>query len=122
MFGFNRRHGRHEMEERGRHGHREGCSSREHGEDGERSRMHRGEGGPRGFMGERGRRGGGPMGRGRFFDHGDLKLVILALVAEGPRHGYDIIKEIEERSSGGSGQRGQQWWSQSSTGARHGKP
>ena len=100
MFGFNRRHGRHEMEERGRHGHREGCSSREHGEDGERSRMHRGEGGPRGFMGERGRRGGGPMGRGRFFDHGDLKLVILALVAEGPRHGYDIIKEIEERSSG----------------------
>ena len=100
MFGFNRRHGRHEMEDRGRHGHREGCRSRENGEDGERARMHRGEGGPRGFMGERGRRGGGPMGRGRFFDHGDLKLVILALVAEGPRHGYDIIKEIEERSSG----------------------
>src|SRR5581483_8453046 len=31
---------------------------------------------------------------------GDLQLVILALLAEQPRHGYDIIKELEERSKG----------------------
>jgi DNA-binding PadR family transcriptional regulator len=29
-----------------------------------------------------------------------LRLVILALVAEQPRHGYEIIKELEERTSG----------------------
>ncbi len=44
--------------------------------------------------------GGGP-GRGRVFAHGDLKLVILRLLAEKPRHGYEIIKELEERAGGG---------------------
>lgn len=44
---------------------------------------------------------GGPFSRGgRFFEHGMLRLVILALVAEQPRHGYEIIKELEERTSG----------------------
>lgn len=37
---------------------------------------------------------------GRIFEHGDLKLVILALLAEQPRHGYEIIKAIEERLGG----------------------
>ena len=37
---------------------------------------------------------------GRFFDKGDLRLVILALLAEQPRHGYELIKEIEERLGG----------------------
>ena len=48
------------------------------------------------------RRGrGGPGGqRGRMFEQGDLKLVILRLLEEKPRHGYDIIKEIEERFGG----------------------
>jgi len=36
----------------------------------------------------------------RFFAHGDLRLVILRLIAEKPRHGYEIIKEIEERVAG----------------------
>jgi DNA-binding PadR family transcriptional regulator len=47
--------------------------------------------------------GGGPPGgpgRGRVFGHGDLKLVILSLLAEKPRHGYEIIKELEERVGG----------------------
>jgi DNA-binding PadR family transcriptional regulator len=44
------------------------------------------------------RRGGGRSGR--FFDQGDLRLVILALLAEQPRHGYELIKEIEDRLSG----------------------
>lgn len=49
-----------------------------------------------------GRGGGGRGGRGggRFFDHGDLKLVILALVAGQPRHGYEIIKAIEDMTGG----------------------
>jgi len=37
---------------------------------------------------------------GRFFDHGDLKLVILRLIADKPRHGYELIKEIEEQAGG----------------------
>ncbi len=39
-------------------------------------------------------------GLGRFFAHGDLRLVILHLIAEKPRHGYEIIKAIEERVAG----------------------
>jgi DNA-binding PadR family transcriptional regulator len=31
---------------------------------------------------------------------GDLQLIILALLSEKPRHGYEIIKQIEEHSSG----------------------
>jgi DNA-binding PadR family transcriptional regulator len=45
-------------------------------------------------------RGGGRGGLGRFFAHGDLRLVILHLIAEKPRHGYEIIKAIEERVGG----------------------
>src|SRR6202167_1864248 len=64
----------------------------------------------------RGRHG---FGRGRFFSRfgagftggpgmraskmlasGDLQLIILALLSEKPRHGYEIIKQIEEHSSG----------------------
>ena len=39
-------------------------------------------------------------GLGRFFAHGDLRLVILHLIAEKPRHGYEVIKSIEERVAG----------------------
>ena len=46
-----------------------------------------------------GRRGRGG-GLGRFFAHGDLRLVILHLIAEKPRHGYEIIKAIEEQVAG----------------------
>jgi DNA-binding PadR family transcriptional regulator len=34
------------------------------------------------------------------FEQGDLKYVILQLLAEKPRHGYEIIKELEERFGG----------------------
>ena len=47
------------------------------------------------------RRGGGNRGGlGRFFAHGDLRLVILHLIEEQPSHGYEIIKAIEERVGG----------------------
>ena len=36
----------------------------------------------------------------RIFDQGDLRFVILRLVAEQPRHGYEIIKAIEEKVGG----------------------
>jgi DNA-binding PadR family transcriptional regulator len=36
----------------------------------------------------------------RMFEQGDLKFVVLALIAEQPRHGYEIIKEIEHRVGG----------------------
>ena len=46
-------------------------------------------------------RGGGFGGReGRMFDGGELRLVILALIAEKPRYGYEIIKELGERVGG----------------------
>jgi DNA-binding PadR family transcriptional regulator len=45
--------------------------------------------------------GGGDMFRiGRLFAQGDLKLLVLALIAEQPRHGYEIIKLIEEKTNG----------------------
>jgi DNA-binding PadR family transcriptional regulator len=37
---------------------------------------------------------------GRLFEQGDLKYVILRLLDEKPRHGYDIIKELESRFGG----------------------
>ena len=53
------------------------------------------------FGGWRGRHGGGFERReGRMFDGGELRLVILALVAEKPRYGYEVIKELGERVGG----------------------
>jgi DNA-binding PadR family transcriptional regulator len=57
---------------------------------------HGGRGGGRG-----GRGGPGDMFRaGRMLADGDLKLITLSLLADAPRHGYDIIKALEERTSG----------------------
>jgi DNA-binding PadR family transcriptional regulator len=47
-----------------------------------------------------GGRRGGPFRRGRMFEQGDLKYVILQLLEEKPRHGYEIIKALEERFGG----------------------
>ena len=46
--------------------------------------------------------GGGGRGgrRGRVFDHGDLRYVLLHLIAEKPRYGYELIKAIEEQFGG----------------------
>ncbi len=57
-----------------------------------------GFGGPwGGGPGPRGQRGGF---RGRMFEQGDLKYVILQLLSDKPRHGYEIIKALEERLGG----------------------
>ena len=39
-------------------------------------------------------------GRRRMFDSGELRLVLLKLIADEPRHGYDLIRAIEERTGG----------------------
>lgn len=48
-----------------------------------------GRGGPR-----------GPRSRGRVFGSGELRLMLLHLLGENPRHGYDLIKAIEEQTGG----------------------
>ncbi|WP_298464754.1 PadR family transcriptional regulator [uncultured Erythrobacter sp.] len=49
--------------------------------------------------------GGGSGGRrrrrGRMFGSGELRLAMLALIAEEPRHGYELIKAIEDLTGGG---------------------
>jgi DNA-binding PadR family transcriptional regulator len=52
----------------------------------------------RGFM--EGDMGGRAFGMGRKLGSVDLQLLILGLLAEKPRHGYEIIKALEERSKG----------------------
>lgn len=47
-----------------------------------------------------GGRGGGRGGK-RMFDGGELRLVLLKLIADEPRHGYDLIRAIEEMTGGG---------------------
>lgn len=44
--------------------------------------------------------GDGGGRRGRLFEQGDLRLIILLLIAEKPRHGYEIIRAIEEMVAG----------------------
>jgi DNA-binding PadR family transcriptional regulator len=76
---------------------------------------HRREGGrrhdqDRGHDGEHERGGGHPhegdpergerSSRRRLFAHGDLRLLALHLIGVRPRHGYEIIKEIEELTGG----------------------
>jgi hypothetical protein len=71
------------------------CFGREHGRHhGQRRGFRRG--GP-GFMGDF---AGSDFPGGRKLDAIDIQLVILALLAEHPAHGYELIKTLEERSGG----------------------
>jgi DNA-binding PadR family transcriptional regulator len=64
----------------------------------------RGFGGPGGFgggfFGGFGGPGGPMLSAGRKIVAADLQLLILGLLEEKPRHGYELIKELEERSGG----------------------
>ena len=44
--------------------------------------------------------GGDDLRAGRMLAQGDLRLIALALIAEQPRHGYEIIKVLEEKTEG----------------------
>ena len=89
MFGF--RHANDEAR-RCRDGHHGGHYAGPRG-----GRFGRGEG-PRGWGGDG--PGFGHGGRRRMFDGGQLRLVLLRLIADKPRHGYDLIRAIEERTGG----------------------
>ncbi|HZG31614.1 MAG TPA: PadR family transcriptional regulator [Ensifer sp.] len=119
---FEGRHGRHDHHHRGHHGEGRHGGCGEHGEGrrfGKREKMiammlmGRGPFG-RGFMGDRGGEGGGRgpgrggfgsgddgFGpRGRSLGQGHIRLLVLSLIETEPRHGYDLIKQIEEMSGG----------------------
>jgi DNA-binding PadR family transcriptional regulator len=67
-----------------------------------RHRRHGRFGGGFGFGGRRGGFGEGDedlMRARRMLAQGDLRLLALALIAEAPRHGYEIIKLIEEKTA-----------------------
>lgn len=63
---------------------------------GRRWRRHFGGGGG----GRHGMGGGDMMRAGRMLATGDLRLIALALIAEQPRYGYEIIKLLEDKTSG----------------------
>ena len=42
----------------------------------------------------------GRRGRGRMFAGGELRLVLLKLIADEPRHGYELMRAIEELTGG----------------------
>jgi DNA-binding PadR family transcriptional regulator len=45
--------------------------------------------------------GFGPWGRwSKFFDNGEVRLALLSLLESAPKHGYQLIKDLEERSGG----------------------
>lgn len=78
---------------------------------GHRCEQRGGGGGRRGGFGPRGMFGGGPMGGrgglgrgggggGRMFGPGDLRLLLLALIEEKQRHGYELIKDLELKFGG----------------------
>ena len=51
-------------------------------------------------FGHRGRDGEHGGRRRRVFDSGELQLVLLKLIADQPRHGYELIRAIEELTGG----------------------
>lgn len=61
-----------------------------------------GPGGPWGGFGPGGPRGGfGPGGpRGNRVDRGEVKFLILSVLQDGPKHGYEIMRAMEERTQG----------------------
>src|SRR3954467_2973617 len=74
--------------------HEDRCAAGHHGRG--RHNRHGGERHGRG-----GGMGGGDMMRaGRMLEQGDLRLLALALIAEQPRHGYEIIKVLEDKTEG----------------------
>jgi DNA-binding PadR family transcriptional regulator len=75
------------------------------GHRGHEGRRHAGFGGHRGFGGPGGPFPPGPWGgpgfrRGPKVGRGEVRAAVLVVLAEGPLHGYQIIREIAERSGG----------------------
>jgi DNA-binding PadR family transcriptional regulator len=82
-----------EQEDSGRHG----CVGRRGSRGGWGGWGHHRHGG---FFGRHGRGGGDGFRTGRKVGAGDLQLLLLHFLHENPRHGYELIKEFEQRTSG----------------------
>jgi len=89
MYGMRHFGSRHE----GRHENH--CGPGRHERFGRHRHGHGGRHGRHGDMGD-----GDMMRAGRMLAQGDLRLLALALIAEQPRHGYEIIKVLEEKTGG----------------------
>jgi DNA-binding PadR family transcriptional regulator len=84
-------HGHH-----GSHHHGHSCTGGRH----RRGRYYgsHGYGGRHGYDGSGGGMGADDIRAGRLLAQGDLRLIALSLIAEAPRHGYEIIKLVEEKT------------------------
>jgi DNA-binding PadR family transcriptional regulator len=110
--GFGHHHAHHPHADRGRGSrHREHGDPRDPGRDPHEANRggHRGGRGDQGFFGFgdhgrghgfRGEAGPGGFGPGRKLGSDDLQLLLLSLLAEQPSHGYELIRLLEQRSSG----------------------
>ena len=76
-------------------GYEDHCAPGRHGRWGRHRHGHGGRHGGRGDMD-----GGDMMRARRMLAQGDLRLLALALIAEQPRHGYEIIKVLEDKTGG----------------------
>ena len=83
-------------------GYRDRCGSHHEGKwAARRGRRHFGRGWGGRHGGDRDGLGDGDMLRARrMLAQGDLRLIALALIAEQPRHGYEIIKLFEDKTAG----------------------
>jgi DNA-binding PadR family transcriptional regulator len=79
----------HRHHRRGLRHHRDNNHHRDDRED-----RHEGHREHRGRHVRRGERGGRP------FDYGELRLLVLWMIEEQPRHGYELMRAIEERMGG----------------------
>lgn len=105
-------HNHHDRNHRRTHGHDRGSSNDNERHHARRDQHchggdHHGRGGDRGHGGRGGGRspaggsdGGGNFMRGRKFSSDDLQLLLLALLAERPSHGYELIKALHTRTEG----------------------
>ncbi|UXN05150.1 PadR family transcriptional regulator [Bartonella sp. HY761] len=84
-YGRRERRGGRGAERRGERGHhRSGHHPGDHHKGGHRGGRHRGEG----------------HRRNRLFDYGELRILLLAMIGEKPAHGYELMRQIEERFAG----------------------
>lgn len=102
-------HHHHHHHDHGHHHHHHGHAHHHHDEEHGHASLAPRHGGHHGH-GPHGGRGGRPGGfgfddeggmpRGRKLSSDDLQLLLLALIAEQPSHGYELIKALETRSNG----------------------
>lgn len=64
-------------------------------------RRHREGGGWGAWFGFGGEPHGAPFGfRAKFFESGEVRIALLSLLEDGPKHGYELMKDLESRSGG----------------------